>query len=91
MFSLKSEGVMKREGNYFNLNSFFLLVLTLLGGCLIFPSTSMAQPFFKGAKLCEECHEAETKIWEKKPNISLLFARCIGNLKMQENLPLRKY
>ena len=65
MFSLKSEGVMKREGNYFNLNSFFLLVLTLLGGCLIFPSTSMAQPFFKGAKLCEECHEAETKIWEK--------------------------
>jgi hypothetical protein len=42
-----------------------LVALTLLGAWIIFPATSMAQPFFKGAKLCEECHEEETKIWKK--------------------------
>ncbi|MBT3366108.1 MAG: hypothetical protein HN472_17550 [Nitrospina sp.] len=44
---------------------FILMVLVLLGVCLVVPSISMAEPFVKGAKLCEECHEAENKIWEK--------------------------
>lgn len=45
--------------------SFFLMVLVPVLGLLIAPSTSIAKPFYKGAKLCEECHEAENKIWEK--------------------------
>ncbi len=44
---------------------FFLMLLVWVGAGLVFSSTSMAQPFFKGAKLCEECHEAEAKIWKK--------------------------
>jgi len=56
---------MKRDGIYFISRPFFLMALVLVSGWLIFPSTSSAQPFFKGAKLCEECHEAENKVWEK--------------------------
>ena len=37
----------------------------LLGWGITMGSTAMAQPFFKGAKLCEECHESETDIWKK--------------------------
>ncbi|MBT5029438.1 MAG: hypothetical protein HOM97_13675 [Nitrospina sp.] len=29
------------------------------------PSIVNAEPFVKGAKLCEECHEEEFKVWEK--------------------------
>ena len=29
------------------------------------PSMASAEPFVKGAKLCEECHEEEFKVWEK--------------------------
>ncbi len=65
LFPLKSEGVMKFDGACFRVKSFFLGVLVLFGLCLILPATSSAQPFFKGAKLCEECHEAENKVWEK--------------------------
>jgi hypothetical protein len=56
---------MKHQGKFSLAKHFFLMVLTLICAWLIFPSISMAQPFFKGAKLCEECHEAENKIWEK--------------------------
>lgn len=56
---------MKYEGTYSMLKPFFLAVLVLVGGCMVFPAISMAEPFYKGAKLCEECHEAENKIWEK--------------------------
>ncbi|MBC8286447.1 MAG: hypothetical protein H8E42_03125 [Nitrospinae bacterium] len=56
---------MKRDNTYFIFKPFSLMALVLAGAWLIFPVTSMAQPFFKGAKLCEECHEEETRIWEK--------------------------
>ncbi len=56
---------MKHQGKFSLAKHFFLMAVALLGAWLIFPSISMAQPFFKGAKLCEECHEAETKIWKK--------------------------
>ena len=56
---------MKHDGTYFICKPFFLMVFVLVGGWLIFPPTTLAQPFYKGAKLCEECHEAEAKIWEK--------------------------
>ena len=61
----KSEDVMKHQGKFSLAKHFFLVAFTLLGAWVIFPVTSMAQPFFKGAKLCEECHEDENKIWEK--------------------------
>jgi mono/diheme cytochrome c family protein len=56
---------MKHEGTDLICKPFFLMALVLVAGWLIFPSISSAQPFFKGAKLCEECHEAEAKIWKK--------------------------
>ncbi len=56
---------MKRDEEYYGFKHFFVLAFVLTGAWLIFPVTSMAQPFFKGAKLCEECHEAETDIWKK--------------------------
>lgn len=42
---------------------FFSLILT--GVFNVSPTPATAEPFFKGAKVCEECHEAENKIWEK--------------------------
>jgi cytochrome c554/c'-like protein len=42
---------------------FFAFIL--MGIFTIFPTPATAEPFFKGAKVCEECHEAENKVWEK--------------------------
>ena len=42
--------------------------LFLLGWAIAFismPSMASAEPFVKGAKLCEECHEEEFKVWQK--------------------------
>jgi cytochrome c554/c'-like protein len=44
---------------------FFFVSLILPGIFHIFPQTATAEPFFQGAKVCEECHEAENTIWEK--------------------------
>jgi cytochrome c554/c'-like protein len=43
----------------------FFFSLFLLGIFSLSLNTATAEPFFKGAKVCEECHEAENKIWEK--------------------------
>jgi len=46
-------------------SAFFLLGLIVAVGFLWSPSKVFAEPFVKGAKLCEECHEEEYKIWQK--------------------------
>ncbi len=53
-----------------NLSHFRSYALSFLGlivamGLLLSPSNLFADPFVKGAKLCEECHEEEFKIWGK--------------------------
>ena len=55
---------MKRT-NYFKqiFQSFLGLIMAL--GLIVFSDTVMAESFVKGAKLCEECHEEEYKVWEK--------------------------
>ena len=45
--------------------STFLFLLGLVVSFISSPSIVMAEPFVKGAKLCEECHEEEFKIWGK--------------------------
>ena len=56
---------MKNDGKKFLFKTIPLMALVLVIAWLLFPVNSIAQPFFKGAKLCEECHEEETKIWKK--------------------------
>ena len=54
---------MKPNKNYF---AFTFLLLSIWVITLIsLPSMLSAEPFVKGAKLCEECHEEEFKVWEK--------------------------
>jgi hypothetical protein len=45
--------------------STFLFLLGVVVSFISSPSIVMAEPFVKGAKLCEECHEEEFKIWGK--------------------------
>ncbi|MDC0946280.1 cytochrome c family protein [Nitrospinaceae bacterium] len=49
--------------------SFFFSTLLFLFAVVVyfvtFPSMVKAEPFVKGAKLCEECHEEEFKVWSK--------------------------
>ena len=49
--------------------SFFFSTLLFLFVVVVyfvtFPSMVNAEPFVKGAKLCEECHEEEFKVWSK--------------------------
>jgi len=54
---------MKPNKNCFIITFLFLLIWAI--ACIGMPSTLSAEPFVKGAKLCEECHEEEFKIWEK--------------------------
>ena len=53
--------------NYMNykLSGLFILASFLFTGIFLLPAGVFAEPFVKGAKLCEECHEEEYKIWEK--------------------------
>jgi hypothetical protein len=44
--------------------STFLFLLAVFAYFISFPSMINAEPFVKGAKLCEECHEEEFKVWE---------------------------
>lgn len=48
-----------------NLLLIFFFFFFLTGIFSISLNTATAEPFFKGAKVCEECHEAENKIWGK--------------------------
>jgi hypothetical protein len=43
----------------------FFFTLFLFGMLSISLNTATAEPFFMGAKVCVECHEAENKIWKK--------------------------
>ena len=49
--------------------SFYFSTLLFLFAVVVyfvtFPSMVNAEPFVKGAKLCEECHEEEFKVWSK--------------------------
>jgi hypothetical protein len=58
------EGVMKSDKNCLNSTFLFLLGWVIAAG-FVMPSIVNAEPFVKGAKLCEECHEEEFKVWEK--------------------------
>jgi len=55
---------MKIEKYYFSSMFLFLLGWVMAGG-LVTPSFVSAESFVKGAKLCEECHEEEFKVWQK--------------------------
>ncbi|MEK9629936.1 MAG: cytochrome c family protein [Nitrospinota bacterium] len=55
---------MKPDKNCFNLAFLFLLGWVVAAG-FVMPSVVNADAFVRGAKLCEECHEEEFKIWEK--------------------------
>ena len=56
---------MKPNHINYKLSGFFILVSFLFAGISFLPAEVFAEPFVKGAKLCEECHEEEYKIWEK--------------------------
>ena len=45
--------------------STFLFLFAVVVYFVTFPSMVNAEPFVKGAKLCEECHEEEFKVWSK--------------------------
>ena len=45
--------------------STFLFLFAVVTYFISFPSMANAEPFVKGAKLCEECHEEEFKVWSK--------------------------
>ena len=45
--------------------STFLFLFAVVVYFITFPSMVNAEPFVKGAKLCEECHEEEFKVWSK--------------------------
>ena len=55
---------MKSDKNCLNSTFLFLLGWVIAAG-FVMPSIVNAEPFVKGAKLCEECHEEEFKVWEK--------------------------
>ena len=55
---------MKSDKNCLNSTFLFLLGWVLAAG-FVMPSIVSAEPFVKGAKLCEECHEEEFKVWQK--------------------------
>ena len=55
---------MKSDKNCLNSTFLFLLGWVIAAG-FVMPSIVSAEPFVKGAKLCEECHEEEFKVWEK--------------------------
>lgn len=56
---------MKPNHINYKLSGFFILASFLFTGIFFLPTGVFAEPFVKGAKLCEECHEEEYKIWEK--------------------------
>ena len=56
---------MKSNHMSFKSSGLILLALLVVTVILFLPAWAGAEPFFKGAKLCEECHEEEFKIWEK--------------------------
>ena len=43
--------------------STFLFLFAVVAYFISFPSMVNAEPFVKCAKLCEECHEEEFKVW----------------------------
>ena len=55
---------MKSDKNCLNSTFLFLLGWVIAAG-FVMPSMANAEPFVKGAKLCEECHEEEFKVWQK--------------------------
>ncbi|MZH42456.1 MAG: hypothetical protein F3740_11745 [Nitrospinae bacterium] len=55
----------KEDSMKFNKLCFVSIFVFLLSWGIGLGSMASAEPFFKGAKLCEECHEAETDIWKK--------------------------
>ena len=55
---------MKSDKNCLNSTFLFLLGWVIAAG-FVMPSMVSAEPFVKGAKLCEECHEEEFKVWQK--------------------------
>ncbi len=55
---------MRSDKNCLNSTFLFLLGWVIAAG-FVMPSIVSAEPFVKGAKLCEECHEEEFKVWEK--------------------------
>ena len=55
---------MKLDKNCLNSTFLFLLGWVIAAG-FVMPSMVSAEPFVKGAKLCEECHEEEFKVWQK--------------------------
>jgi hypothetical protein len=61
--SYKREGVMTSNKSFFF--STFLFLFAVVVNFVTFPSIVNAEPFVKGAKLCEECHEEEFKVWSK--------------------------
>mgnify|MGYP003957526753 FL=1 len=56
---------MNPNQGYLKLNYVCALSLLVIAAFIFSPAKVFAEPFVKGAKLCEECHEAEFKIWEK--------------------------
>jgi hypothetical protein len=56
---------MKSNHMSFKSSGLILLALFVVTAILFLPAWTGAEPFVKGAKLCEECHEEEFKIWEK--------------------------
>ena len=61
--SYKREGVMTSNKSFFFSTLLFLFAVVVY--FVTFPSMVNAEPFVKGAKLCEECHEEEFKVWSK--------------------------
>ncbi|GJL77178.1 MAG: cytochrome c554 [Nitrospinaceae bacterium] len=43
----------------------FFSFLILTGVLTVSPAQATAEPFFQGAKVCQECHDAENEVWEK--------------------------
>lgn len=56
---------MKSNHMNFKSSGLFFLALVVAAGFFLIPAGVFADPFVKGAKLCEECHEEEFKIWGK--------------------------
>jgi len=54
---------MKSDKCFFSSMFLFLLGCVVAAG-FVMPSVVSADPFVRGAKLCEECHEEEFKVWQ---------------------------
>jgi hypothetical protein len=56
---------MKANHAHFKSSALFFMGLVVAAGFLLSPAKVFADPFIKGARLCEECHEEEFRVWEK--------------------------